>query len=107
MDIAGEDGAIGTVLDLDPLGGHVDGGIAVVPLQRGDRLLLPRLRPTGRRREGGYCKDDASFAHAHHLTAPCTIFKRAPPSSTTLCSPRSARMRLARNWPSRIAPCAG
>ena len=29
-------------------------------------------------------------AHGHHLTAPCTIFKRAPPSSTTLRSSRSA-----------------
>ena len=40
MDVAGEDRAVGAVLDFDPVGGDVDRRIAVVALERRDRLLL-------------------------------------------------------------------
>src|SRR5438270_916735 len=85
MDVSGKDGPIGAVLDLDAVGGHVNRRIAVVALERGDGLFLAHLRD----RSAGEadCKDDAKGAHSLHLTAPCTIFKRAPPSSTTFCAP--------------------
>ena len=73
VNVAGEDRAVGAVLDFDPVGGDVDRRVAVVTLERRDRLLL-RLagRRARRQRRPGEkrCKDDANGAHSHHLTAP-------------------------------------
>ena len=84
VNIAAENGAVGAILHFDPVRVHVHRRIGVVPLERGDRRLLLHLRERGRGGESRRCKDDANGAHAHHLTAPCMIFKRAPPSSTTV-----------------------
>src|SRR4029079_17857239 len=59
VDVAGEDRAVGAVLDLDPVGRDVYRGVAVVALERGYRLFLAHLR-RGRARETAYCKDDAN-----------------------------------------------
>ena len=61
MDIAGEDRAVGAILDLDPVGGDVDRRIAVVTLERRHRLLLPHLCKGSGRRQEGRCKDDANW----------------------------------------------
>ena len=104
VDIAGEDRPVGAVLDLDAVGGDVDRGVAVMALQRRNRVR--RHGPGRRRRRAAAAAAIRSgdAAHVLHLTAPCTIFKRAPPPSTTLRSSRSALRLPARNWPSRIAP---
>src|SRR6476469_4755619 len=108
VDVAREDGAVGAVLHLDPLGRDVDRGVGVVALEGGDRLLLPLLRGrAGRGNDQRTSKDDAKSAHAYHLTAPWTIFKRAPPSSTTVRSPRLAWSCPAWKLPSRICPATG
>src|SRR3954454_3156702 len=106
MDVADEHRPIRAVLHLDAVGVDVDRRIAVVPLERRHRLLL-RLGECRRAGRQSHCKKDANGAHGHHLTAPCTIFKRAPPSSTTVRSPRLAWRCPAWNWPSRIWPATG
>jgi hypothetical protein len=86
VNIADEDGAIGSVLHFESLRADIDRRIAVMALECGDRLLLALLSDRRRGRNcadrdrtcGEACKEDARKAHAHHLTAPCTIFKRAP-----------------------------
>ena len=98
MDVAGEDCAVGAVLHLDPVGRDVHRRVAVVPLERRNRLYLAHLAVSRAAREAegreAWCKDDAKRTHGFHLTPPCTIFKRAPPSSTTVLLPRSAL-----SWP--------
>ena len=42
VDIAREDGAVGAVLDLDPVGGDVDRRVAVMALQRRAGRLAER-----------------------------------------------------------------
>src|SRR5687767_13566760 len=106
MHIAGEDRAIGPVLDLETVGGEVDRGVAVVPLQR--RYRVGGLGEAGGSGKGGRRRyQEGVSAHANHLTAPWTIFKRTPSLSTTLRSSRSALRRPARKFPSRMLPDTG
>src|SRR5437660_4639313 len=111
MDIAGENCAVGAILHLNAVGGDVDRSIAVVALERRHGLLLADLadgRSSGKScgREAD-CKDGAKVTHGLHLTPPCTIFKRAPPSSTTVRLPRSALSCPAWKSPRRIWPATG
>src|SRR3954447_24148596 len=111
MDVAGKDCPVGAVLHFDPIGRNVYGRVAVMTLQGGSWLLLAHLTdgsaPDEPGRDQSNCKDGAKGAHGPHLTAPCTIFKRAPPSSTTVRVPRSAFSCPAWNWPRLTWPATG
>ena len=111
-------GILIAVLTLAPLdrSGDVDRRVAVMALQGGyraarllRRLLLLTINRSRRRsrQHRRRCKNDADPSHDTHLTAPCTIFKRARPSRTMVRPPRSARSRCASNSPSRIVPDTG
>ena len=78
MDVAGEDRAVGAVLDLDPVGGDVDRRIAVVALERRDRLLLrtaPVAALDAARAGSSSCKDDANGAHQPSSDRPLHDFQ--------------------------------
>ena len=102
-DIAGEDRAVGAVLDLDPVGGDVDRRVVSWPFSADTGRSL-RQRPAPPSAISDDQGDKGETLHHRHLTAPCTIFKRTLPSSTTSRAPRSALSRPASNSPSRIAP---
>ena len=53
IDVAGHNGAIGPVLKLDAVGGDIDRRIAVMALERGDRLAEQRRRRCREQREAG------------------------------------------------------
>src|ERR1700760_3050377 len=74
VDVPTEDRPVRAILHLYSVSLHVDRRVGVVALQGGDRLDLLHLRDRSSSRDSGNCKDDASFTHAPHLTAPCTIF---------------------------------
>src|SRR5688500_9012689 len=97
-DVAGEDGAVGAVLHLDPVRRDVDRRVAVMALE-GRRLARGGADGEGREEQSG----DETL-HSAHLSPPCSICKRGRPVRTTRRSGKLAVIAPAVNRPSRIRP---
>src|SRR3546814_19551455 len=102
-DVARHDDAVGAVLHLDGVRGHIDRGIAIVV---GERLRLGAITAAGRQEcKAGQREARARKRHAPqgptpvHSSTPCLFLSRATPSRRTTRLSRAAVHALVEQRP--------